>query len=51
MDESLKDDVIYRREILKRLDKIAEEIKEVGKNISDKLDDIKSRIRVIGPIK
>lgn len=48
-DEALNVDIIFRRKLLDRLDKIAEEIKEAGKNIADKLDAIKSRVRVIGP--
>jgi hypothetical protein len=44
---SFDSDIIFRRELLKKLDKIAEEIKEAGKNVTDKLDAIKSRVRVI----
>lgn len=44
---SFDNDIIFRRELLKKLDNIAKEIKEAGKNITDKLDAIKSRVRVI----
>ncbi len=44
---SFDNDVIFRRELLKKLDKIAKEIKESGKAITDKLEAVKSRVRVI----
>lgn len=43
MMEALNNDTIFRRDLLRRLDKIAEEIKESRKSITAKLEAIANR--------
>ncbi len=42
-DEALKDDVIFRRKLLDRLDALVKEIKESRKFITAKIEAVKSK--------